>query len=98
METRMKLSELTYEWLQAIGIETPHLRVEAEDKLRRIFCAEDLEGAKAELADKYGDIYIIVNPDEAWFAQIKNDDAKFKADFDKFCKEKAAWCARYGCN
>lgn len=94
----MKLSELTYEYLQSVGMSTAYMNYDCEDALRQVSSAETLDLVKQELSAKYGDVDLIINPKAAWFDQIKIDDEKWQADHESFCKKKAAWCAQYGCD
>lgn len=98
METRMKLSELTYEFLQSVGLSEVSMHTDRSDALRSIGGVHSFENAKAELMEKYGDVNLIINPDAAWFDQIAIDDAKWKADHDEYCRDKAEWCRKYGCD
>lgn len=92
----MKLSELTYEYLQDVGLGRAHIHTDCSDALRELCNQEQFDRAKADLMAFYGDITIEVNPDADWYDRIKIVDAKWQADYDNFCREKAAWCSKYG--
>ena len=96
METRMKLSELTYEFLESIGLTKASMHTDRSDELRCLYNAYQTEAAKKELSEKYGDVNLIINPSAVWSRQIVIDDAKWQADFDAYCKAKAEWCAKHG--
>lgn len=96
METRMKLSELTYEFLESIGLTKAHMHTDRSDALRCLYNAYQTEDAKKELAEKYGDVNLIINPSAVWSRQIVIDDAKWQADFDAYCKAKGEWCRKHG--
>lgn len=96
MKTKMKLSELTYEFLESVGLTRVSMPTDCSDALLSVSNEATLEMAKSELSGRYGDVDIIVNTDAEWFDQIKIDDAKWQADFDRFCKRKAAWCSKNG--
>ena len=98
METRMKLSELTYEFLIALGLPCVSMHTDSSDTLRSINSEWSFRLAKQELADKYGNVELVINPEEVWFKQIQIDDAKWKADYAQFCKAKGVWCAKHGSN
>ena len=57
---------------------------------------EQFERAKQALLEKYGDVTIEINPEADWFDRLKIIDEKWQADYDKFCRDKAAWCRQYG--
>ena len=92
----MKLSELTYEALQSAGLSLVHMHTDSSDSLRAIGSPSSLAQAKQELASNYGDVEITVNPDAAWFDKIKIVDPKWKEDHERYCRDKAAWCNKYG--
>ena len=96
METKMKLSELTYEFLESVGLTRVSMPTDCSDALLSVSNEATLEKAKSELSGRYGDVDIIVNTDAEWFDKIKIDDAKWQADFDRFCNRKAAWCSKNG--
>lgn len=98
METRIKLSGLTYEFLESVGLSEVSMHTDCSDVLLNIRCKDALESAKKELMDGYGDVDLVINPEVAWSRQIWIDDAKWQADHEAFCKEKAAWCAKHGCD
>jgi len=90
----MKLSELTYDYLQSIGLGRASMHTDASDALRLLYNAEQLERTKQELAAKYGDVDLIITPGAAWFDQIKIDNAKWQADHEDYCRRKGEWCRR----
>ena len=94
----MKLSELTYEYLQSIGLGRVHMHTDCSDALREIHCQFAFDDAKKQLFEKYGDVNLIINPNaEFWSDTIKIDDEKWKADHKKYCDDKADWCSKHGC-
>lgn len=95
----MKLSELTYEYLQSIGLGRVYMHTDCSDALRFFGSQTQFEKAKQDLFDNYGDVELIISPNaEAWFDKIKIDNAKWQRDYDEYCADKAAWCAKYGCD
>jgi len=94
----MKLSELTYEYLQSIGLGRVHMHTDCSDALRVINCQLAFDDAKKQLFEKYGDVNIIIDPKADWFDRIKIDDDKWQSDYEEYCQEKAAWCNKYGCD
>jgi len=92
----MKLSELTYEYLQSLGLSRAYMHTDCEDGLRSMHNEYHFNEAKRELMANYGDVNLIINPDAAWFDRIKIDDAKWQADHEAFLKEKAEFCRKYG--
>lgn len=92
----MKLSELTYEYLQDVGLGRAHIHTDCTDSLRLFDCEFQFERAKADLMLAYGDVDIKVDLSADWYDRIKIVDAKWQADYDKFCREKTAWCSKYG--
>ena len=95
-EEEMKLSELTYEYLQSIGLQNAHMHTDCSDGLRSMHNEYHFNDAKSVLMANYGDVNLIINPDAAWFDQIKIDDAKWKADHEAFCRQKGEWCKKFG--
>lgn len=92
----MKLSELTYEYLQSIGLQNAHMHTDCSDGLRSMHNEYHFNVAKSVLMTNYGDVNLIINPDAAWFDRIKIDDAKWQADHEAFCQQKGEWCKKYG--
>lgn len=92
----MKLSELTYEYLQSAGVYFPHMHTDASDVLRYLPNKYQFERAKSELMAGYGDVTIVIDPDAHWFDRIRIDDAKWQADYEDFCRRKAEFCKKYG--
>ena len=94
----MKLSELTYEYLQSIGLPNAHMHTDRTDALRSMHNEYHFNQAKQDLMAGYGDVDLIINPEGAWYEKIVIDDAKWRADHEAFCKEKAEFCRKYGCD
>lgn len=92
----MKLSELTYEYLQSLGLSRAYMHTDCSDGLRSMRDEYHFNVARSVLMTNYGDVNLIINPDAAWFDQIKIDDAKWQADHEEFLKEKAEFCRKYG--
>lgn len=92
----MKLSELTYDYLQSIGLGRASMHTDASDGLRGMCNEYQFEQAKQDLMAGYGDVNIIITPDAEWFNKIKIDDAKWQADHEEFCRQKGEWCKKYG--
>lgn len=92
----MKLSELTYGALQSAGLSRAHMHTDESDAMTVIASQAGLDQARMELASRYGDVEITINPDADWFDRIKISDPKWKEDHEKYCRDKAAWCAKYG--
>lgn len=95
---KIKLSELTYEFLESVGLSKVSMHTDRSDSLLSISSATGLEQAKQELSERYGDVNLIITPEADWFAQIVIDDAQWKADHAEYCRDKAAWCRKYGCD
>ena len=94
----MKLSQLTYSYLCSIGLPGAHMHTDSSDALRSLHNEYQFEKAKEDLMAGYGDVNLIIAPDAAWFDQIKIDDAKWQADHEEFCRRKAEFCQKYGCD
>lgn len=92
----MKLSELTYEYLQSIGLQNAHMPTDCSDGLRLMPDECHFNDAKRELMANYGNVDLIINPEGAWYEKIVIDDAKWQADHEAFLKEKAEFCGKYG--
>ena len=92
----MKLSELTYSYLQSVGLGRAYIHTDRTDCLRQFDCKSQFECAKADLMRLYGDVTIEVNPDAIWYDRIKIVDSNWQTDHDGFCRMKAAWCKQYG--
>lgn len=92
----MKLSELTYEYLQSIGLSRAHIHTDCSDALRLFNNQYQFESAKQDLFGRYGDVDLIITPDAEWYNRIQIDNEKWREDHEAFCTEKAAWCAKYG--
>lgn len=90
----MKLSELTYDYLLSVGLPNASMHSDASDALSTVDNEFRLERAKKELMAGYGDVEIVINPDAAWFDQIKIDNAKWQADHEDYCRRKGEWCRR----
>ena len=98
METRIKLSELTYEFLQSVGLSEANMHTDRSDALRHIGGVHSLETAKNQLMEKYGDVDLVITPEAEWYDQIVIDDAKWQEDHDKYCRDKDEWFRKYGCD
>lgn len=94
----MKLSEVTYEYLESVGLGNTYIHTDCSDVMRCIPNAFHWEHAKKEIAEKYGDVELIITPGAVWHSQIVIDDDKWRKDNRAYCAEKAAWCAKYGCD
>lgn len=94
----MKLSELTYDYLLSVGLPKTFMHTDRGDSLRQMGNEFQLEKAKSDLIAAYGDVEISIHPDAYWFDQIKIEDEKWQADHEEYCREKAAWCNKYGCD
>ena len=92
----MKLSELTYAYLQSIGLSRAHIHTDCSDGLRLFENQSQFDKAKEDLLAAYGDVNLIITPEADWFDRIKIDDAKWQADYDELCRQKLEWCNRYG--
>jgi len=92
----MKLSELTYEYLLSIGLTQAYMHTDCSDALRSMYNEYHFEKAKQELMASYGDVNLIITPEAEWYDRIKIDDARWQADYEAFCEEKAEWCRKYG--
>ena len=92
----MKLSELTYEALQSAGLSRAHMHTDESDAMTVIASQAGLDQARQELTSRYGDVEITINPDADWFDRIKIVDQRWKEDHEKYCRDKAAWCNKYG--
>lgn len=95
---RLKLSELTYDILKSAGLTEASMHVDATDVMRCVYNSDQTEAAKRELTERYGDVDLIITPDADWYDRIRIDDQKWREDYEAYCKEKAAWCAKYGSN
>jgi len=95
---KINLHELNYELLVSLGLPKASIHTDETDALRQLYNDFQTEKAKKELAEKYGDVELIIDPNEDWFNVIRIDNEKWRNDHDAFCKEKADWCARYGCD
>lgn len=94
----MKLSELTYEFLESVGLSKVSMHSDRSDALSSVSSAVVLDRVKRDLAGRYGDVTLVITPEEAWYNQIRIEDAKWQADHDEYCADKAAFCAKYGCD
>ena len=95
---RIKLSELSYEFLMSIGLPKAHMHTDDSDCVREMYNSYHTEDAKKKLAEKYGDVDLIITPEAEWYGRIVIDNEKWRQDHYAYCKEKAAWCAKYGCD
>jgi len=71
------------------------MHTDCTDALRQMYSEEQLERAKAELMAAYGDVELLISPDEAWFKQIVIDDPRWQADYEDYCNRKADWCRKH---
>lgn len=94
----MKVSELTYDYLQSVGLPKTYMHTDSGDSLRQMANEFQLEKAKSDLIAAYGDVEISVHPGADWFDQIKIEDEKWQADHDDYCNKKAEWCNKNGCD
>lgn len=95
---RKKLSELTYEFLVSVGLPAAAMHVDETDCMRCIHNEFDTEKAKKELLERYGDVDLVITPEAEWYDRIVIDNEKWREDYEAYCNEKAAWCAKYGCD
>ncbi len=94
----MKLSELNYSNLCALGLSRAHIPTDCSDSLRLFESQDQFEKAKQDLFDKYGDVDLIITPDAVWYDRIRIDDAQWQRDHAIYCANKAVWCAKHGCD
>lgn len=96
---RKKISELTYEEVTKELGEKFCMHHDESDMLRSIGNGSAYEGAKEELMKKFGDVEVVVDSKAGfWGDKFRVVDEKFIEAQDKFNKEKARWCAKYGCD
>lgn len=94
-----KISKLTYEEVKKeLGNEF-YMPYDESDVVRRIAHENGWDRTKKELMDSWGDVEVIVDKDaEFWSDQVKIIDAEFMAAQRRYEEDKAAWCAKYGCD
>lgn len=94
-----KISKLTYEEVKKeLGNEF-YMPYDESDVVRRIAHENGWDRTKKELMDRWGDVEVIVDKDaEFWGDQVKIIDAEFMAAQRRYEEDKAAWCAKYGCD
>lgn len=92
----MKLLELTYEYLQSIGLRNAYMPTDCSDELYSMHNEYHFDVAKSVLMANYGNVNLIINPNADWFDRIRIDDAKWKEDHEAFCRKKGAWCKKNG--
>lgn len=92
----MKLSELTYEYLQSLGLSRSHMHTDCSDALRQMADEIQFNKAKADLMLNYGDVEVSIHPDADWFDQIKIEDEKWQAEHDEYINVKQEWCRKNG--
>ena len=95
---KTKLSELTYAYLQSVGLSRAHIHTDCSDGLQQFSTKDSFDLAKASLMAAYGDVNLIIDPAADWFDQISIDDEKWRADHEAFCREKAAWLKGFCCD
>ena len=98
MSKRIKLSELNCEFLASLGMTRAHMHTDEKDCMRCLYDDHQTEAAKAELNAKYGDVDLVITPEAEWYDRIVIDNEKWREDYEAYCKEKAAFCAKYGCD
>lgn len=94
-----KISKLTYEEVKKeLGNEF-YMPYDQSDVVRRIAHENGWNLTKKELMDRWGDVEVIIDKDaKYWSDQVKIIDAEFMAAQRRYEDDKAAWCARYGCD
>lgn len=94
-----KISKLTYEEVKKeLGNEF-YMPYDESDVVRRIAHENGWDRTKKELMDRWGDVEVIVDKDaKFWSDQVKIIDAEFMAAQRRYEDDKAAWCAKYGCD
>lgn len=94
-----KISKLTYEEVKKeLGNEF-YMPYDQSDVVRRIAHENGWNLTKKELMDRWGDVEVIIDKDaKYWSDQVKIIDAEFMAAQRRYEEDKAAWCARYGCD
>ncbi len=95
---QMKLSELTWDVLQSMGLSRVSMNTDRSDAMCSIGSEASLEYAKEKLMSGYGDVLITVDPSAEWYDQIRIDDPKFQAEHQAYLEDKGRWCSRYGCD
>lgn len=94
-----KISKLTYEEVKKELGEEFYMPYDESDVVRRIAHVNGWDRTKKELMDKWGDVEVVVNRDAEFRSdQIKIIDAEFVAAQKKYEEEKAAFCAKWGCD
>lgn len=94
----MKLSELTYDYLQKVNLGRCYMPTDQSDALRLVASEAGLEDVKQKLIEKWGDMEVEVKPDANWFDRVTIKNEAFNAAQEEYCRRKAAWCAKYGCD
>lgn len=94
-----KISKLTYEEVKKeLGNEF-YMPYDQSDVVRRIAHENGWNLTKKELMDRWGDVEVIIDKDaKYWSDQVKIIDAEFMAAQRRYEDDKAAWCAKYGCD
>lgn len=94
-----KISKLTYEEVKKeLGNEF-YMPYDQSDVVRRIAHENGWNLTKKELMDRWGDVEVIIDKDaKYWSDQVKIIDAEFMAAQRRYEEDKAAWCAKYGCD
>lgn len=94
-----KISKITYEEVKKeLGNEF-YMPYDQSDVVRRIAHENGWNLTKKELMDRWGDVEVIIDKDaKYWSDQVKIIDAEFMAAQRRYEDDKAAWCAKYGCD
>lgn len=95
---KKKLSELTFESLVSVGLKGVAMPTDCSDCVSIIDNEGQFDRAQKELMARYGDVDIVITPDAAWYDRLRIDDRKWEEDHKRFVEQKAAWCAKYGCD
>lgn len=95
----MKFSELNYDKVcSMLNKKSFCMHSDESDCMRDVRHENDFEDVRKKITDKYGDVEISVNPGTDWWDEVKIEDEKWNEDYDAFCKDKQAWCDKYGCD
>ena len=93
------ISKFTYDEVKKeLGNEF-YMHYDHTDVLRRIAHENGWNRTKKELMDKWGDVEVIIDKDaEYWSDQVRIIDTEFIAAQKRYGDDKAAWCAKHGCD
>lgn len=95
----MKISELTFEGISSkLGKNHFSMHYDASDALMDIYNSFAFERAKKNLMSKFGDVEVTIHPEAEWYDNVRIEDEKWKEASKAYIDEKAAWCAKYGCD